>query len=275
MSKLCNGIPAVLLILVGSRYAAGFTNVARQPYKAATFLRAAKEESKSSTATIEKEKSVSTELSDDANADVEADADDFDTILRSRRTINSFLSDLPNDWEETLENAIESAIYAPNHKRTEPWRFHLLGPEAIRKVCELNASIVTEKKGKKAGQAKLGRWLEMPGWLVVTCNKTGSSSSTEESKSKGYMDDPAGIEREDYAAVCCAVQNLCLSLHNAGMGTKWTTGPVNFDERFGKIVGFEDDDEYVVGTLWFGSPEKEPNAPLKKKSLKDVFQKTS
>jgi nitroreductase len=266
ISKLYNGIPAVFLILAGSRYAAGFTNVARQPYKAATFLRAAKEESKSSTVTIEKEKSVNT---DDTNAD----ADDFDTILRSRRTINSFLSDLPNDWEETLENAIESAIYAPNHKRTEPWRFHLLGPEAIRKVCELNASIVTENKGKKAGQAKLERWLEMPGWLVVTCNKT-TTTSTEESKNNGYMDDPAGIEREDYAAVCCAVQNLCLSLHNAGMGTKWTTGPVNFDERFGRIVGFEDDDEYVVGTLWFGTPEKEAVAPLKKKSLKDVFQKT-
>jgi nitroreductase len=268
MSKLYNGLPAVLLILAGSRYAAGFTNVAR-PYNADSFLRAAKEESKSSTATIEKEKSDETEVSDDTDAD--SDADDFDTILRSRRTINSFLSDLPNDWEETLENAIESAIYAPNHKRTEPWRFHLLGPEAIRKVCELNASIVTKKKGKKAGQAKLERWLEMPGWLVVTCNKT---SSTEESKSKG-MDDPAGIEREDYAAVCCAVQNLCLSLHNAGMGTKWTTGPVNFDKRFGKIVGFEADDEYVVGTLWFGTPEKEPEAPVKKKSLKDVFQKTT
>lgn len=178
--------------------------------------------------------------------------------------MNSFVPILPNGWEETLDNAIESAIYAPNHKRTEPWRFHLLGPEAIRKVCELNASIVTEKKGKKAGQAKLERWLEMPGWLVVSCNTKDGT---------GDMADPTGIDREDYAAVCCAVQNLCLSLHNAGMGTKWTTGPVNFDSKFNTIVGLEKG-EYVVGTLWFGTPESNPSAPLKKKKVTDVLRKT-
>lgn len=252
LSKIYRALSlALLTLLAHSQFAAGFTNVAKPVKAVVTFLQAEKESSKSSTTTIEK-----VEERDDAN--------DFDTIVRSRRTINSFLSDLPRDWEEKLETAIESAIYAPNHKRTEPWKFHCLGPEAIRKVCELNASIVTEKKGAKAGQAKLERWLEMPGWLVVTC-------TTKDPKG---MDEPAGLEREDYAAVCCAVQNLCLSLHNAGMGTKWTTGPVNFDERFSKIVGLEED-EYVVGTIWFGTPEKQPESPPKKKGVKDVLRKTS
>jgi nitroreductase len=156
-------------------------------------------------------------------------------------------------------------MYAPNHKRTEPWRFHLLGPETIRRVCELNAAIVTEKKGAKAGQKKLERWLDMPGWLVISCRTDGGG---------GDMADPSGIDREDYAAVCCAVQNLCLSLHNAGMGTKWTTGPVNFDAKFGEIVGLEED-EYVVGTIWFGEPETQPEAPAKKKKIVDVLRKTS
>ena len=189
---------------------------------------------------------------------------DFDTILRTRRTINNFAAVLPAHWEETLENAIESAIHAPNHKRTEPWGFHLLGPKAIRKVCELNASLVTEKKGVKAGQAKLERWLEMPGWLVVTCHTEAGV---------GDMGDPSGTDREDYAAVCCAVQNLCLSLHNAGMGTKWTTGPVNYDSKFSEIVGLEKE-EYVVGTIWFGTVEAKPIAPLKKKKVTDVLRKT-
>jgi len=195
---------------------------------------------------------------------------DFDTILQTRRTINSFLPDLPDDWESTLTTAIQSATFAPNHKRTEPWKFHLLGPKTVRKICELNASIVSEKKGKEAGEKKLKRWLEMPGWLVVTCQ----SSSKDDKKSKDCVDmkDPAGLEREDYAATCCAIQNLSLSLHNNDMGTKWTTGPVNFDPQFSDIVGLEKG-EYVVGTLWFGTPEKTPDAPLKKKNLDDVFVK--
>lgn len=248
LSKFYNLLSITFLLSAGPRYAAGFSNPPQRLNRAVCSLRAETESPESSTATIEQSDT----------------SDNFDTILRSRRTINSFLSDLPRDWEETLETAIESAIYAPNHKRTEPWKFHILGPEAIRKVCELNASIVTEKKGEKAGQKKLERWLQMPGWLVVTCSTQGGKN----------MDEPAGIEREDYAAVCCAVQNLCLSLHNAGMGTKWTTGPVNFDERFDKIVGLEED-EYVVGTIWFGTPEKQPEAPSKKKSVKDVLRKTS
>lgn len=195
---------------------------------------------------------------------------DFDTILQTRRTINSFLPDLPNDWEQMLEKAIESAVYAPNHKRTEPWKFHLLGPKAIRKVCELNASIVSDKKGVKAGEKKLKRWLQMPGWLVVTCQTNNSTDGSSSSSSS--MEDPASIEREDYAACCCAVQNLCLSLHHAGMGTKWTTGPVNFDSRFSDIVGLETN-EYVVGTIWFGTPETVPEPPNKKKSTNKVLIK--
>jgi len=242
-----NFFNVVFLVLGGSRHAAGFAN-SNRPYIATTSLRAAED---SMGATIEK-------------SDEMLGVESFDSILRSRRSINSFLSDLPRDWEQTLEDAIESAIYAPNHRRTEPWRFHLLGPEAIRKVCELNAAIVIEKKGAEAGKAKLERWLKMPGWLVVTCK----------TKDGEGMEDPGGVEREDYAAVCCAVQNLCLSLHNAGMGTKWTSGPVNFDERFQKIVGF-DKDEYVVGTVWFGTPEKRPEAPKKKISVNEVLRKTS
>lgn len=190
---------------------------------------------------------------------------DFDEVLRSRRTINNFLPELPDGWEDDVRNAVASALHAPNHKRTEPWRFHLLGPETVRKVCELNASIVAAKKGDAAGDAKLKRWLKMPGWLVVTCE-----TKTTENAQESTMDEPTGSEREDYAACCCAVQNFCLSLHNAGLGTKWTTGPVNFHPRFAEIVGFEKN-EYVVGTIWFGTPETIPDAPIKKKSVEDIL----
>jgi len=102
-----------------------------------------------------KETENSNKDSDKYNSDNSA-SNDFDTILRTRRTINRFLPNLPDDWELILTNAIQSAVHAPNHKRTEPWRFHLLGPKTIKKVCILNASIVAEKKGAKAGKKKIG-----------------------------------------------------------------------------------------------------------------------
>uniref|UniRef100_A0A7S0LVA6 Nitroreductase domain-containing protein n=1 Tax=Coccolithus braarudii TaxID=221442 RepID=A0A7S0LVA6_9EUKA len=179
--------------------------------------------------------------------------------LRSRRTINAFKAELPGGWNAALRRAVEAATFAPNHKRTEPWRFHLLGPQGIRRVCELNAELVATTKGAKAGEKKLGRWLAMPGWLVVTCVRSEPS-----------MDDPAGVAREDYAACCCAVQNLCLSLHAEGIGTKWTTGPVNFDTRFSEAAGLSDD-EYVVGTIWFGEAAGTQPAPPSKRPIDDVL----
>lgn len=189
--------------------------------------------------------------------------------ILTRRTINEFEPTLPSNWERSLERAIEAAMYAPNHKRSEPWRFYLLGPKSIEKVCKLNAEMVTTKKGEAAGEKKLERWLQMPGWLVVTCAKSKGSDNADDST----MDDPMGLAREDYAACCCAVQNLCLSLSAQGLGTKWTTGAVNFEERFAEAVGFESEDEYTVGTIWFGTPLKKPSAPGKKKGLEDVLRR--
>ena len=123
--------------------------------------------------------------------------------------MNAFEPTLPPGWEGPLAAAVDAAQWAPNHRRAEPWRFHLLGEEAIRRVCELNAELVRAKKGDAAAEKKLQRWLAMPGWLVCTCVGSGEG-----------LDDPQGKAREDYAACCCAIQNLCLSLHASGLGSK-------------------------------------------------------
>merc|ERR1711972_799032 len=73
------------------------------------------------------------------------------SVLLGRRTINSFIPDLLADWENSLRRAVKAACYAPNHRRTEPWRFHLLGPKRVRSVCEPNAELVAAKKGDAAG----------------------------------------------------------------------------------------------------------------------------
>ena len=189
---------------------------------------------------------------------------DIDHIITTRRTISAFQPELPIGWEDIIRKSIQSAIRAPNHKRTEPWRFYVPSNDTIKKICELNASIVAEGKGgAKAGEAKLKKWLKVPGWIVVTCVKEKDRDEN--------MSDPKGRDREDYAAVCCAIQNLTLSLHAKGIGTKWGTGKVNFDERFHRLVGIPDS-EYVVGTIWFGKSAKAPASRETKMSVNDVLK---
>lgn len=195
-------------------------------------------------------------------------------IITTRRTISTtYEPNLPQGWEDVLRKSISAAISAPNHNRTEPWRFYLPNRNTIVKICELNASIISQTNPKK-GEAKLKRWLTIPGWIIVTCkkdNKISSISSSVSGSDDFDMNNPNGIHREDYAAVCCAIQNLCLSLHANGYGTKWGTGNVNFDSRFDELVGIPDD-EYVVGTIWFGKHAKKVTTRETKLSVDDVLK---
>ncbi len=165
---------------------------------------------------------------------------EFARTLRGRRTIEQFIqTPVP---EELVRKAIEVATWAPNHYVTEPWRFILPGPETVSRILDLCAAMVAAQKGPELAEHKRDSWAQKPGWLIVTC-----PHSDEELR-----------EREDYAACCSAVQNFMLYLWKAGIGSKWTTGPITRDERFFDIIGADPDEVFVVGMLWFGYPKITP-----------------
>lgn len=157
-------------------------------------------------------------------------------VVRSRRTINDFLPERPPD--DTVQAAIELARWAPNHKLTQPWRFHLLGEQTAAAVVELNARLVAASKGAEAAESKRRKWSAVPGWLVVTCLRSSEPLR----------------QREDYAACCCAVQNLLLALWAQGIGSKWTTGDVTRDPAFLRLLGVDPQAQDVVGLISYGYP---------------------
>ena len=165
---------------------------------------------------------------------------EFARVLRGRRTIDQYLqTPVP---EELVREAIEVATWAPNHYVTEPWRFILPGPQTVERIVDLNASIVAQRKSPEHGEHKRNVWSEKPGWLIVTCPRS----------------DDALREREDYAACCAAIHNFTLYLWKAGVGSKWTTGPVTRDPRLFDIIDADYETEFVVGLLWFGYPKITP-----------------
>ena len=169
--------------------------------------------------------------------------------IRSRRSTNMFLKQEVS--RDLLLEAIELARWAPNHHLTEPWHFYLLGDEKKAASAELIRTIVTENKTAEMGEHKFKSATAIPGWLVVTCQKSD--------------DELRG--REDYAACCCAVQNILLYLSEAGVASKWTTGLITRDKRFFELLGIDADTEYVVALIWYGYPKILPT-----QSRKDVAE---
>ncbi|MCA9024802.1 MAG: nitroreductase [Planctomycetaceae bacterium] len=172
-------------------------------------------------------------------------------VIRHRRTIENFQPECPP--RDVILRAIELARWAPNHKHTEPWRFHLLGDQTVREIARLNTELVREAKGDTAAAAKQQRWSSVPGWLVLTCEVT---------------DDPIRSE-EDYAACCCAAQNLALALWAEGIGMKWSTGAVTRTDEFARLLGLEPGERRIVGLFWYGYPASIPEA--RRKEVEDII----
>lgn len=176
---------------------------------------------------------------------------EFAETLRGRRTINLYLqTPVP---EGLVHEAIEAATWAPNHHVTEPWHFFLLGEQAIEKSLDLCHDIVRARKGENAADFKRENWSEKPGWLVVSCAKSEDEI----------------LQREDYASCATAIQNFTLYLWKAGVGSKWTTGPITRDPRFLEIVGIDESEAFVVGLVWYGYPKVTP--AQSRKGLEEVL----
>jgi nitroreductase len=173
------------------------------------------------------------------------DKDMAEQLIVSRRTVHDFRPEaLPRG---TILRAIELACRAPNHRATEPWHFYLIGHQTQEAITQLNARLVAASRGGAAGEQKLRRWRQIPGWMAVTCN---------------VSKDPLTM-KEDYAACCCAIQNFALYLWSAGIGAKWTTGEVTRHADFYDLIWVDQEAETLVGLVWYGYPAEIPDTSRK------------
>ena len=176
--------------------------------------------------------------------------------IRSRRTTRLFLKQRVS--RKLVRDAIELARWAPNHHLTEPWHFYLMGPETIAASIELIGTLIEETRGDaELADFKRESAKSIPGWLLVTCRKS----------------DDELLQREDYASVCCAIQNLTLYLSEAGIASKWTTGNITRDSRFLELMGIHTDAEFVVGLIWYGYPKTLPTQ--ERKAVDEILTETS
>lgn len=192
----------------------------------------------------------------DASTEV---ADSFQSLIIGRRSVDAFDETKVND--DVLRRAVQCAVAAPNRSCSEPWKFISLGPETISKIAALkekllsstvieNESITDEAlKNNNIAEAFYEDWTKIaPGWCVVTCAR-----STSDNVGDKYEINPlSSVDPEDFKSVSCAIQNFMLSMWSEGIGTKWTTGPLQKTKEFAKLCDVDTAKEMVVGIIWYG-----------------------
>ena len=159
--------------------------------------------------------------------------------IRNRRSVNRVTSKpIPKAYITDLLNA---AMWAPNHHFTEPWRFHVIANDERTKMSDFVADAMereAETQGDitEAAIAKVRRALPRAPLVVVV--------------TVGHSDDPV-TDIEDYAAACCAIQNLLLAAWARGIASKWRTGDMAASLAAKAYLGVGSDDR-IVGFIYLG-----------------------
>lgn len=176
---------------------------------------------------------------------VTIDFDSYADLVRSRRTHMLVERDreVPGELVDSLCNL---AAWAPNHKKTWPWKFASLTGDARLRLGEAFVADMIERdfgdEGKR--QKTSTKYARTPNILVVGC----------------APHDNATIHDENRDAVAAAIQTLLLGATALGIASYWSTPPLIDSPRVRQLCGFDADDR-IVAVIYLGWPVSTPAPP--------------
>ena len=156
----------------------------------------------------------------------------MEEAIRTRRTHKAYGTE-PVD-RETVDALLELARWAPNHDLTSPWRFRVVGPQALARLKEAAGP---------EGAAKLDR---APTLVVASAVQAG---------------DPVRRE-EDLCAAAAAIYIVLLAAHARGLAGYWRT-PATLRTPEGRAAVGLGANEIALGLIHLGRPRQDRPAPAR------------
>jgi nitroreductase len=155
---------------------------------------------------------------------------DVETAIRTRRTHKAYRSEsVP---AEILDELFELARWAPNHHLTNPWRFRVIGPQALDRLKQA------------AGPESAPKLDRAPTLVVCSCEPS---------------DDPIEAE-EDLLAAGIAAYIVLLAAHARGLAGYWRTPGVLRTEAGRAAVGLGPGERFV-SLIHLGHPVQNQRVP--------------
>ena len=137
---------------------------------------------------------------------------------------------------DVLRDLCELAQWAPNHKRTWPWRFAIADGDARARLGEVIADAM-QSRGDPPEKVEKARtkYMRTPVTLVVGSAPGDSPLRTSENRD----------------AVAAAIQILLLAATERGLASYWSTCPKGANDVVAELCGFEPG-THISGLIYLG-----------------------
>ncbi|MGD6803794.1 nitroreductase [Rossellomorea vietnamensis] len=171
-------------------------------------------------------------------------------MIRERRSIREYLN--VSVERELVAELLNSAVWAPNHLKTEPWRFIMIDGESRLTMLEgmreyYSSTGFLDNLSETHLEKIKENFLKTPAHLVVVMREEETEKKWEEA----------------FAATCALIQNFQLLAWEQGLGVVWKTNDHNASSLFKHRIGIQGS-EKIVGILQLGYPASIPKSKPRK-----------
>jgi nitroreductase len=168
-------------------------------------------------------------------------------LIRSRRTIRPEQFTERKVQKDQIELILNNAQWAPNHGKTEPWRFQVFQSEASRNALSQNLGrlYMETTPDNLQNDTKLAKLIRRP--LISSVVIAVNMSRQIEEKIP---------EIEEIEAVSCAIQNMQLTANAYGIGAFWSTPKLIYTSEMNTYLNIKEKDK-CLGLIYLGYTREE------------------
>ena len=184
--------------------------------------------------------------------------DTVSALIKSRRTVQPTMYKGGDINDSIVENILQNAVWAPTHRKSQPWRFSVIKGDALSGLADFMADFYTQNTPAE-------NFTE----VALQKNKQNILNSSciiaigVEYSPEGFLP-----EWEETASVGMAVQNMWLTCTALGLSAYWGTSKPTLNA--GNHVGFNDNTK-SLGFFYIGLPKEDMPVPTSvRKPLEEV-----
>jgi nitroreductase len=170
--------------------------------------------------------------------------DELETLIAARRS--SMLIDVTREIDPAVvDRIINTAQWAPNHKRTWPLRIAVITGDSRSTLGNTIADAMAVHGDDEMKVLKTrGKFMRSPVVLVIAAAEGATSNETEENK----------------YAVAAGIQNMLLMAESFGLAALWGSPAKGANNAITTLCSMEPTD-HVMGIVYLGWPTQSVVAP--------------